>query len=597
MIWNICLIISIVILSVAVIYAVYALSKSRYVGGLTPFYALFAGVFLAVFIGMIPMFAVMLHGEKGFLLKLGMFDFLQTLQVFTINVGADLILDNINKSATAISNVYSTYMTCLFFVAPILTFGFLISLFKNAVAGIAFRLHYRKDVYAFSELNEKSLILAKSIKNKFRNALLVFANVDNEEDAEISELIESAKELKAIVFRKDILSVDFKKHSKESEVSLFAIGENESENTIQALKLIDKYNQRKNTGLYVFSSGTEGEMLLANARGGELKIRRVNEIRALIYRFLYDEGYKLFESAVQSEDGKKAITAVIAGLGKYGTEMLKALSWYCQMDGYTVEIHAFDRDELAEDKFAALCPELMSEKYNGVSIPGESEYTIQIHSGTDVRTKTFSEKMNEIGNVSFVFVCLGDDTDNINQAANIRMLCERMGSNPVITTVVYSSEEKEAIEDITNYRGQPYGIKAIGDLESSYSEEILVGSELEKLALERHLKWGKEDEFWQYEYNYRSSMASAIHLKARIACGIPGADKAESDLNPEERDIIEHLEHRRWNTYMRSEGYVYSGSPEKSSRNDLAKMHHDLVDFDSLTEEDKRKDSRVGTEG
>ena len=47
---------------------------------------------------------------------------------------------------------------------------------------------------------------------------------------------------------------------------------------------------------------------------------------------------------------------------------------------------------------------------------------------------------------------------------------------------------------------------------------------------------------------------------------------------------------------MRAEGYVYSGSKEKSSRNDLAKMHHDLVDYASLTEEEKRKDSRVGTQ-
>ena len=90
-------------------------------------------------------------------------------------------------------------------------------------------------------------------------------------------------------------------------------------------------------------------------------------------------------------------------------------------------------------------------------------------------------------------------------------------------------------------------------------------------------------------------MASAIHMKARIACGIPGAGKPEDQLTAEEKAIIEPLEHRRWNAYMRAEGYIYSGSPEKSSRNDLAKMHHDLVDFSSLTEEEKRKDSRVGT--
>ena len=84
-------------------------------------------------------------------------------------------------------------------------------------------------------------------------------------------------------------------------------------------------------------------------------------------------------------------------------------------------------------------------------------------------------------------------------------------------------------------------------------------------------------------------MASAIHEKARIFCGIPGAGKEV--LTQQERDAVEPVEHRRWNAYMRSEGYIYSGSPDRSSRNDLAKMHHDLVKFDLLTEEEKRKDS------
>ena len=118
---------------------------------------------------------------------------------------------------------------------------------------------------------------------------------------------------------------------------------------------------------------------------------------------------------------------------------------------------------------------------------------------------------------------------------------------------------------------------------------------LEADALQRHLKGGNEEEFWQYEYNYNSSVASAIHMKARIACGVPGADKKEEELTGGERAVIESLEHRRWNAYMRSEGYIYSGSPDKSSRNDLAKTHNDLVDYAMLSEEEKRKDSRVGT--
>jgi hypothetical protein len=76
---------------------------------------------------------------------------------------------------------------------------------------------------------------------------------------------------------------------------------------------------------------------------------------------------------------------------------------------------------------------------------------------------------------------------------------------------------------------------------------------------------------------------------------MPGAGKAEGELTLEERDLIEVLEHRRWNAYMRSEGYVFSGSTDKASRNDMAKMHQDLVEFDRLDEVTKRKDSQVGS--
>ena len=213
----------------------------------------------------------------------------------------------------------------------------------------------------------------------------------------------------------------------------------------------------------------------------------------------------------------------------------------------------------------------------------------------DVQTVSFVEKISEITDATYVFVALGNDDININTAVNLRMYFERLKIHPVIHAVVYNSQRKKALQEIKNYRGQQYDIEFVGDIESSYAEKVIIDSELEEDALKRHLKWGKEEEFWTYEYNYRSSMASAIHMKARIKCGIPGATKNEEYLTNEERDVIEVLEHRRWNAYMRSEGYVFSGSKDRSSRNDLAKMHHDLVDFSSLTEEEKRKDGSVGT--
>jgi hypothetical protein len=44
---------------------------------------------------------------------------------------------------------------------------------------------------------------------------------------------------------------------------------------------------------------------------------------------------------------------------------------------------------------------------------------------------------------------------------------------------------------------------------------------------------------------------------------------------------------------MRSQGYIYSGSRDKSSRNDLAKKHNDLVNFSELSKKDIKKDEDV----
>ena len=589
MIWRVCFALSFVVLTLSLIYAATAARKYSVGRFLGPFQTIFVGVFAAVFIGLIPPLSEMLGGNAGQIASLLLIDLLDTIQVFTINIGADLILDNIGSAAEGLSGSYAVYMFILFCAAPVLTFGFIISLFQNLVAEIRYLFHFRGEVYAFSELNEKALALAESIRRNHRDALITFAGVDRSADDD-SGFLERARELDAVCFRKEIDAIRLERHGNKKQLNLFAIGSDDSESLLQALRLVERYSMRENTSLYVFSTGTEGELLLSGSMDGCLKIRRVNEVRSLVYRFLHDDGYSVFKNALPASPDCRRIKAVIVGLGRYGTEMLKALTWFCQMDGYTVELHAFDKDELAWERFAARCPELVGGGSDG------SPYDIHIHAGVDVTTKCYADEIAALKGVTFALVCLGNDRDNITHAVDLRMLFERNGSKPVIKSVVYNTDEIDALSGITNYRGQAYDVDFIGGLESSCSEEVIINSELEKLALARHLKWGTENEFWRYEYNYRSSMASAVHMKARIACGIPGADKREEDLTPAEEKSIALLEHRRWNAYMRAEGYVYSGSPDKASRNDLAKMHHDLIPFDQLTEEDKHKDIRVGTQ-
>lgn len=594
--WFWCCVFSWIVLISAIIFAVAAAGKYKRGRVLTPFNIVVGGVFISVFICLLPINHSILANTTSSVLKTVVFSLYNTFQFFTINADRDIILENIACPEVWLSAVYSAYLSVAFVVAPVLTFGFLMSFFKNASAFIGYVLHYFRDVYIFSEINEKSLSLGADIRRNHKQAVIVYTDVFENNDEVSYELIERARELHAICFKKDILAVNFKAHSARSAIVFYAIGNEETENISQSLKLIDLYKQRDNTRLFVFASRIDSELLLTKADKGKIKVRRVNEVRFLVYRILFEHGTELFKNAKTMPDGDKKISAVLVGLGGHGTEMLKALSWYCQMDGYHIEVHAFDADEKAGDRFDALAPELMSEKYNGVMLSEEAEYTIHIHSGFDVTTKSFADEITKLNDATFVFISLGSDERNIRTAVDLRMLFERMRIKPVIQTIVYSSEEKAALNGITNYRGQAYDVEFVGDTNTSYSEAVIMGSELEADALCRHLKWGQEEEFWRYEYNYNSSVASALHMRARVACGIPGAAKKEEDLTDEERKTIETLEHRRWNAYMRSEGYIYSGSPEKSSRNDLAKMHHDLVDYSSLAEAEKRKDSRIGTD-
>lgn len=590
MIWTICLVASILVLAATVVGGCVMRKKADGSGRISPFQAVLAGVFLAVWIAVVPVLVTMFRDTSVWQLYTLFLSIIQTLQIFTINVGADFILDTIGQAPAAVSTVYSCYMTLLFVAAPVLTVSSVALMFSNVATWLKYLLQYRSDVFAFSALNEKSLLLAQSIRQNHKNALILFTGIRKDEEASADEMHKDCQGIGALLFEQEITAVNYSLHSGKARLTFLVLGENENENVLTALKLVQQYQNRAQTDLFVLSSGVEGELLLSHAGDERMRVRRINEVRSLVYRFLYDEGIRLFEHAVPGKDGTKKITAAIVGLGPYGTEMLKALTWFCQMEGYSVSLHAFDQAPDAEDRFAALCPELMSDTYNAAHIQGESEYAIRIHAGVDVNTRTFAEEYMAIPDATFVFVALGDDRENIVAAANIRMLSERCGSKPLIKTLLQNEEESHALASATNYRGQPYAIESINGLALANVEELMLGSELEKIALERHLKWGKEDEFWNYEYNYRSSMASAIHSKVRILCGVPGADKPEDQRTIAERDGIEVLEHRRWNAYMRSEGYVYSGSTDRATRNDLGKMHHDLIPFELLSEEDKRKD-------
>lgn len=558
---------------------------------LSPIRIMFIGLILASVFMFIPVY-IYEYNLNGFhVFEAILLSIHNMIRLFFVDGELSFIKDHVEQN-NFFGDFYFIYASFLFIGSSIATIGFILSFFKSLTARLKLRFTRKSSVYLFSSLNDNSLILAKDICMHDNDCIIVFFDVyeATEGDDPADVLIKEAQRLGFICFKDDILNFSLSKTRNNMFLHVFIIHDNESDNAYKALKLFQIYKDRDKTNFYVFSSQIESEVLLAKADSGKILVRRINSIRSFIYYELYNNGLKLFQNAV-SVGSEKVISIVIVGMGNYGTEMLKALTWFCQMDGYHIQINAFDNDVDALNRFRAMCPELMDSAHNGnFSDDGEAQYIINIHPDMRFDTPFFYQALRDIKQISYVFVALDNDVDNIRTATNLRMFFERMGIHPTIQSIVKSTAKKEALENATNYSNQPYDIQYVGDAESLYSRNVIINSDLETEALNRHIRWGKEDDFWRFDYNHNSSMASALHTKLKKALDITGARVLPDQRSEEEKVALRKLEHRRWNAYMRTEGYVFSGSLEKRSRNNLGKMHHCLVTFDLLSPEEQQKD-------
>ena len=456
---------------------------------------------------------------------------------------------------------YVSFIGIIYVAAGFTTFTTVLTIVKNLSARFKYAMHACiplvnswRAVHVFSSLSDESLALAASLTTLPEGATLservrfhitrpviVFAATEDVGENASLDLIEEAKERGAILFSKDIASIRFRKRNHY----YYVMGTNEGEKLRAAKELITYYGPYENK-LYVFSETAQSEMFLNALDPGNMKLVRVNAIQSLIYRALYDNGERLFKGASPSDDGsgERVISAVIVGLGMYGKEMLKALSWFCQMDGYRLKINAFDSDELAETKLRRACPELMNMSDN--TVKGEAHYSIRVET-CDIDSEKFYEELSKITDVSYVFVCLGDDETNLKVSKGIRELYERLKRTtgilngrafgaPDIETVIYDSSIKEmlsmdyvrsgfgrcdrAVDGGRNFKNQPYRIHVIGDLKSFYSVDTLTGDgendRLFKAGEEVHLRWT-----WASYVNARHKDAVLAHVKDRSREGMP----------------------------------------------------------------------------
>ena len=567
-------------------------------GVLKPVYLFIVGFFFSAALLFFPLYYnSVFNGEKVGLnfFKSVILSLHNTIRLFVVDDDFQFVQGILGAGELNVSEVVRTIYTCVlvvyYVVAPFLTASFILSLVSDFNQNLKYFLFRRRNVYIFSVLSEASLAVARDavrIKENGKPALIVFYDIEDIDEDEKEELISSAKKLGAVFFKGDITSA--KLYTGNGNLrKVYFISENEETNLVQSLNFISRVKcvrkvNNAYTQLFVFAHSAESEVLLNSADKGNLKVRRINRQRNMVWDIL--RTHSVFDDAYEN-NGIRIMNIAIVGYSDYGFELVKALCWMGQMPGYKLAIQIFDNENRYKSLLSGECPEII--KYNGIYMEGCPYYELNFHDSADILSGNFTEEFKSIGRITTFFATLDSDNLNIECAMHARRSLGVVSQEsnwpvPPIFAIVYSDVLNNTVDKygLKSLNDNSYGITLIGDVKKRFSIDVIEQKPLERLAYKCHRAWGKDknnlDKFKKYEYFRRSSLAQALH--ARFA-----QDVAKKLCESDESYNFGDAEHKRWMAYMRTEGYVYG-----KQKDDIAKTHPSLVPTKELSEEEFEKD-------
>lgn len=466
--------------------------------------------------------------------------------------------------------VYFLYVNGLLIALPIFTVSTLMAFINDLFVDIKLKKLKYKNLYIFSEMNEKSLTIAKQY-SKFDNGEILFLNVNNKED--------EFESFKAIKLSDGINEINLNDYQKN--ITVYMISENEEQNLNNTLEFINKY-KNKSMMVYVINNTEEASTILDSTDKGNLRIDIVNETERAIFSLL--DTYPLYENSISN-----VISLLIIGCGNVGSEFLKDATWCGTLPGY---------------KFKALVIDLKADKIKEqmeIEMPEFLKNYDITFVNCDIKSKEAMNAIKKANDINYVLVSMETDRKNLDTAINIRRFFIRnYERKPIINIWIQSEYKREQVDRLVNEMNNSYDINAFGSIKDMYFTKKIVNSEIEEIAKKIHLAYNKTlDNYYFSEYNKRSSRASALHVKYKLYSILKEKyqNNLQKDLdsfrkiyNQDMEDILARNEHERWNAYMRSIGYTCATIEDlkkyykelNSHKDYLGRRHPALVSFDEL---------------
>ncbi len=466
--------------------------------------------------------------------------------------------------------IYFIWINGLYLALPLLAASNIIAFAKDLFTGYKLKRIKNKEVYLFSEMNEKSIFIAEKYANK-KNCAIIFANTENEKTSE-------KKAFKSIKLSEKINEMDF---SDYSNLTIYMISEDEELNLNNTLELIDK-NRNKKIKIYVVNCSKEAPAILDSTEKGSLDVEIVNETERAIFSLLDDK--PLYIDAINN-----SISLLIAGCGHVGKEFLKNSLWCSRMIGYNFKALIIDikADDIKNNLEA--------------EIPGIlNDFDLKFVNA-DINSINAIESIKQVSDINYVLVSMDVDDKNVETAINLRRLFIKLfDRKPSINIWVQNEYKKEQINKLVNEKASSYEINAFGSIKDMYFDKRIVDSEIETIAKKIHLAYSNNlDGYYSSEYNKHSSRASGLHIKYKLYSVLKekytddfdkNIELFKSEYNKKIEDLLARNEHDRWNVYMRTIGYtlatiedVKKYYPSLGKHIDsLGRRHPAIVPFDEL---------------
>ena len=528
-----------------------------------------------------------------------------------------------------LGTVYGIFILILSIITPIVFGGFLVSYIKALWNFLLYHLMKRiRNVYYFSDLNEKAMLLAEDIvANEKHKALIVFCNC-NKVSGSFEERIDKNRFIVLSENERDLILRCTFGNNKQY---FFEISDDDNRNLEAAKKLVEGFDKFKkpylpNVKIFLFMNsalyGSEKIIETKKDKKDKIHIILVDDVKTSVYNLLFEKPLcERIDESVRDEKNKILLSIAVFGGGTYAKEFFKASIWASVLgDSYKTDISFIDKKaDSFEHSLRLNCP--------GLFPNGKNE---QLHFfPTDLQSDKLNETLENgyCKYPNYIVIDTGNDEESIQLAVYLRVFYIRISEDcnfkPFIAVRIKDSKTVERVNKMKTKGDMAYDFYSFGSDKEIYSYNLIVESPIEKLALNCHAAYKDETESKAdavfgcnvSELEKNSNRSVAVHIKNKLFLmglklkpynentsdeDIKQNDKAVEIIKSkvEDEKIIEALkkaEHYRWNAFHFSSGWI-NPTLEKletytkltgSHKYELAKMHACLCSWEKLSELEK----------